>query len=219
MRKSRYNTILKILAVFCLVSIAFTSCSGTYSVDKIKSNELEYIGAEYSGDERHKSNDDSYTSVCTSGLVELLFDEATATVAIRDTNTKKIWHTLPSNSITKQISASAVEIVLADDDNKIYTLNSQDNSVNFGNFSYTIGVDEISVNYALSLTKETGAKNFDDIDKGEIRADMTVIYRIKDGSLYVNVNMNSLKLPKDVHLEKITVLNNFGAYENGNADD
>ena len=219
MRKSHYSTILKILAVFCLVSIVFTSCAGTYTVDKIKSNSLEYISAEYSGDKMHKSNDDSYTSVCTSGLVELLFDETTATVAIRDTNTKKIWHTLPSDSIAKQISASAVEIVLADDSNKIYTLNSQDNSVNFGNFSYTIGVDEISVNYALSLTKETGAKNFDDIDKGEIRADMTVIYRIKDGSLYVNVNMNSLKLPKDIHLEQITVLNNFGAYENGNADD
>ncbi len=219
MRKSRYNTTLKILAVFCLVSIVFTSCAGAYSVDKIKSNSLEYISAEYSGDKMHKSNDDSYTSVCTSGLIELLFDETTATVAIRDTNTKKIWHTLPFDSIAKQISASAVEIVLADDDNKIYTLNSQDNSVNFGNFSYTIGVDEISVDYALSLTRETGAKDFDDIDKGEIRADMTVIYRIKDGSLYVNVNMNSLKLPKDINLEKITLLNNFGAYENSNTDD
>ena len=219
MRKPRYNTTLKILAVFCLVSIVFTSCAGAYSVDKIKSNSLEYISAEYSGDKMHKSNDDSYTSVCTSGLIELLFDETTATVAIRDTNTKKIWHTLPFDSIAKQISASAVEIVLADDDNKIYTLNSQDNSVNFGNFSYTIGVDEISVDYALSLTRETGAKDFDDIDKGEIRADMTVIYRIKDGSLYVNVNMNSLKLPKDINLEKITLLNNFGAYENSNTDD
>ncbi len=219
MRKSHYNTILKILAVFCLVSIAFTSCAVTYSVDKIKSNALEYISAEYSGDKLHKSHDDSYTSVCTSGLVELLFDETTATIAIRDTNTKKIWHTLPSDSITKQISASAIELVLSDDNNKIYTLNSQDNSVNFGNYSHTIGVDEISVNYALSLTKEVGAKDFDDVDKGEIRADMTVIYRIKDGSLYVNINMNSVKIPKDVYLEKITVLNNFGAYENGNADD
>ena len=219
MTKSRYNTIIKILACICLISISFTSCAIPFSVDKVRSDSLEYIKADYSGDNMHKSNADSYISVCSSGFIELLFDETTATIAIRDNNTKKVWNTLPSKDITKKVSASAIEITLSNGDNKIYTLNSQDNSVNFGNFSYTIGVDEVSVKYAFSLTKETGAKDIAKVEDDEIRADMTVTYRLKDGSLQVNINMNSLVLPKDVYLEKVTVLNNFGAYETSGTDD
>lgn len=219
MTKSRYNTIIKILACICFISISFTSCAIPFSVDKVRSDSLEYIKADYSGDNMHKSNADSYISVCSSGFIELLFDETTATIAIRDNNTKKVWNTLPSKDITKKVSASAIEITLSNGDNKIYTLNSQDNSVNFGNFSYTIGVDEVSVKYAFSLTKETGAKDIAKVEDDEIRADMTVTYRLKDGSLQVNINMNSLVLPKDVYLEKVTVLNNFGAYETSGTDD
>ncbi len=219
MKKSRYNTIIKFFACICLVSILLTSCTVPFSVDKVRSDSLEYINANYSGDNMHKSNEDAYISVCSSGMIELLFDESTATIAIRDNNTKKVWNTLPSKDITKKISASAVEITLSNGNNKIYTLNSQDNSVNFGNFSYTIGVDEVSVKYAFSLTKETGAKDIASVENDEIRADMTVTYRLKDGSLQVNINMNSLVLPKDIYLEKVTVLNNFGAYEASGMDD
>ena len=219
MKQSRHSIISRIVAVFCLITILFTSCTGAFSVDKVKANSLEYINADYSGDNMHKVSEDTYTSVCSSGLIELLFDEKTATVAIRDNHTKKIWNTLPSNNITKQIDASAVEIVLSNGDGKIYTLNSQDNSVSFGNFTYTLGVDEVTVKYAISLTKEAGAKDISKAENDEIRADLTVTYRLKDGSLIVNINMNKLTLPKDVYLEKISVLNNFGAYESGGADD
>ena len=219
MTKSRYNTIIKVLACICFISISFTSCAIPFSVDKVRSASLEYIKADYSGDNMHKSNADSYISVCSSVFIELLFDETTATIAIRDNNTKKVWNTLPSKDITKKVSASAIEITLSNGDNKIYTLNSQDNSVNFGNFSYSIGVDEVSVKYAFSLTKETGAKDIAKVEDDEIRADMTVTYRLKDGSLQVNINMNSLVLQKDVYLEKVTVLNNFGAYETSGTDD
>jgi hypothetical protein len=147
MKESRHSIISRIVAVFCLITILITSCTGAFSVDKVKANSLEYINADYSGDNMHKVSEDTYTSVCSSGLIELLFDEKTATVAIRDNHTKKIWNTLPSNNITKQIDASAVEIVLSNGDGKIYTLNSQDNSVSFGNFTYTLGVDEVTVKY------------------------------------------------------------------------
>ena len=219
MKRSRYNTIIKIFVCICLVSILLTSCTTPLGVDKVNIDSLEYINADYSGDNMHKSNTDAYISVCTSGFIEMLFDETTATIAIRDNNTKKIWNTLPSNDVTKKISSSAIEITLSNGNNKIYTLNSQDNSVNFGNFSYTIGVDEVSVKYAFSLTKEMGAKEISKVKNDEIRADMTVTYRLDGGSLQVNINMNNLILPKDVYLEKVTVLNNFGAYESSGADD
>ena len=159
MKYSRLNIFYKFIAILCLISVLFTSCVGINRTKKVKLDSLEYINAQYSGDGFHKCNEDGYIPVASSGLIKLLFNEATATIAVQDTSSGKIWSTLPTNDVTKQISSYPLEIVLSNGGNKIYTLNSQDNSVNFGNFEYTLGVHEVSVKYSMSLDKETGAKN------------------------------------------------------------
>ncbi|MBQ4644358.1 MAG: hypothetical protein IJB72_01195 [Clostridia bacterium] len=215
MKKSFCSTGIKILSIICLISILFTSCV-PYANRK---EEAKIIPAEYSGKELHTSDKSSYTIVSKSGLIELLFDKTTATVAIRDTNSDAVWTTLPDKSLSKDIPSSAVQVTLSDGGNKIYTLNSQDNSVAFGNFTSTVSEDGISVKYSMSLDKETGAKEFNKVKENEIRADLTVLYTLRDGSFYVQVNMNSLELPDGIFLEDITLLNNFGAYEKSGADD
>ena len=210
---------MKITAVICLVSVLCTSCINGSHTKKVKLDALEYVDTVYSGDQFHKANTKSYIPVATSGLIKLLFDEKTATIAVHDTSSDKIWSSLPSDDVTKQISSYPVEIVLSNGDNKVYTLNSQNNSVNFGNFVYTLGVNEVNVTYSMSLNKEVGAKNISDVADDEIRADVTITYLLQDGSLYVTVGMNHLALPKDVYLEKISILNNFGAFENSGEDD
>ena len=219
MKHSRHLVFYKLIAVFCVVSVLLTSCVGTHHTKKIKIDSLEYVGATYSGDEFHKCNNDSYIPVASSGLIDLLFNEKTATIAVHDKSSDKIWGSLPTDEVTKQITSSPVEMVISNGENKVYTLNSQDNSVCFDNFQYTLGVHEVSVTYAMSLDKETGAKNISEVNDGEIRADVTITYGLKDGSLYVTVGMNHLTLPENVYLEKLTILNHFGAYENSGEDD
>lgn len=209
------KSFFKILSVICLISILFTSCV-PYANRK---EEAKIIPAEYSGKEYHTSGKSSYTTVSKSGLIELLFDKDTATVAIRDTNSGTIWTTLPDKSLSKEIQSSAVQVTLSNGGNKIYTLNSQDNSVAFGNFTSTVSEDGISVNYSISLDKETGEKKLSKVKSGTIRADLTVLYTLRDGSFYVQVNMNSVELPDGIFLENITLLNNFGAYETSGVDD
>ncbi len=215
MKKTFFNISIKLVSVICLISILLTSCV-PYSNRK---EETKIIPAEYSGKEYHTSDKSAYTTVSKSGLIEMLFDKTTATVAIRDTNSGAVWTTLPDKSLSKDIQSSAVQVTLSDGGNKIYTLNSQDNSVAFGNFTSTVSEDGISVKYSMSLDKETGAKEFNKVKENEIRADLTVLYTLRDGSFYVQVNMNSLELADGIFLEDITLLNNFGAYEESGADD
>ncbi len=215
MKKSFLKISIKVISVICLISILFTSCVPYVN----RKEESKIIPAKYSGKEFHTSNKSSYTVVSKSGLIELLFDKNTSTVAIQDTNSGALWTTLPDKSLSKDIQSSAIQVTLSDGGNKIYTLNSQDNSVAFGNFTSTVSEDGISVKYSMSLDKETGAKKLKKVKNGTIRADITVLYTLQDGSFYVQVNMNSIELPDGIFLEDITLLNNFGAYEKSGADD
>ena len=206
---------IKVIAIICLISILFTSCA----TKSIQRENIEYVKSKYSGDNYHSVDSTLYKVIAKSGLIELLFDETTATIAIFDTNSNALWTTLPDTPITKAIQSYVLEINLSDGGNKVYTLNTQDNSVAHGNFSYKTSSDGVSVTYSMALDKETGAKSPEQIKEDDIRADLTVNYTLRDGSLYVNVNMNTLFLPEEVVLEDITVLNNFGAYEISGSED
>lgn len=215
MTKTLFKTNIKIISLICLISILFTSCV-PYANRK---EEAKYIPTEYSGNEYHKTNKKNYNAVSKSGLIELLFDKNTTAVAIRDTNSGAIWSSLPDTSVKKNIPSYAVELTLSDGGNKIYKLNSQDNSVAYGNFIYTASVDGISVTYSMALDKETGATEISKVKDGTIRADITVLYTLRDGSFYVNISMNNLHLPNGIFLEDITILNNFGAFEKSGDED
>lgn len=215
MRKSFFKISIKLISVICLISILFTSCVPYVN----RNEEAKYILAEYSGNQFHQVDNSAYIVVSKSGLIELLFDKNTTAIAIRDTNSGAIWSSLPETNVEKNIQSYAVELTLSDGGNKIYRLNSQDNSVAHGNFIYTASVDGISVTYSMALDRETGATEIDKVKDGTIRADITVLYTLRDGSFYVNVSMNNLHLPDGIFLEDITILNNFGAYEKSGAED
>lgn len=210
---------IKIISLICIISLLFTACGNGISTDTVKADEIKYQAAEYSGDELHKSQNSSFKSVCKSGLIEMLFDETTMTVAIKDTGSGNLWTTLPQSSVKKQVNSSAVEVELSNGENTVYTLNSQDNSVNFGNAVSTVAEDGVSVKYAMSLDAETGKADINTLEDKQIRVDLTVNYTLKDGSFYANVSMNTVSLPEGVYLEKVRVLNCFGAYENSGAED
>lgn len=213
------KTTIKLIALLCVLSLLFTACSNGGSTNTVKVDEIKYQTVEYAGDTLHKADNKAYKSVCKSGLIEMLFDEATMAVAIKDTGSGNLWTSLPQNSVAKQINSSAIEVELSNGGDTVYTLNSQDNSVNFGNAVSTVSEDGVSVKYAMSLDAETGKADITTLENGEIRVDLTINYTLKDGSFYVNVSMNTVTLPEGVVLEKMRVLNCFGAYDNSGAED
>ena len=219
MNKKSYSIILKIISIICVITILFSACESGVSTKTVRFEKLKTVNAEAGEESLHKISEKSYKPICKSGLIELLFDKNTCTVAIRDTNSGNLWTTLPNSSITKQITSSPIEVVLSDGSDTVYVLNSQDNSVAFGNAEYTASDDGILVKYALSLDAETGKANISELENGCIRVDLSVLYTLRDGSFYVDVSMNNVKLPKGVYLEKISILKDFGAYEKSGAED
>lgn len=219
MKKNSCSIILKLISVLCAITLLFSACGNSVTTKSVKIAEIKTVSAEYSGDELHKSTDNAYESVCKSGLIELLFDKTTCTVAIRDTNSGNLWTTLPQSSTTKQISSSALEIELSNGKETVYILNSQDNAVAFGNVTYTVGDDGVLVKYSLSLDEETGKAEIESLKDEQIRADLSVLYTLRDGSFYVNVSMNNLSLPKGIYLESVKLMKDFGSYEQSGADD
>ncbi len=219
MKNKLYKNIIKILSVICVLTFILTSCGTGVKVVTIKADEFKNVFAEYSGDDYHKSNKDSYEKVSSSGLIELLFDKSTMTVAIHDINSDILWTTLPDKAITKQLSSAPITVELSNGDDTVYTLNSQDNAVNFGNASYTISENGVIVKYAMVLDAETGKSDIDSLTDEQIRVDLSITYTVRDGSFYANVSMNNLSLPEGVYLEKLTMLNDFGAYEESGTED
>lgn len=219
MRKSRYTYFIKIISLICLVTMLFSACGSDISTKSARIKSENIITAENKGDNLHKTAVGNYESVCKSGLIEMFFDKTTMTVAIKDTNANNLWTTLPQPELSKVLNSSAVEITLSNGDENVYVLNSQDNSLAFGNASYTVNDNNVSVKYAMSLDAETGKADINDLKKDQIRADLTVLYTLRDGSFFVNVSMNTLSLPKGIYLEKIKVLGDFGAYEQSGAED
>ena len=217
MKKIRFS--LKIISLLSVITLLFTSCVAGTSTLTVKLNAMTNEYPNFAGDEYHKSDEKNYESVCKSGLIELLFDKKTMTTAIHDSSSDTLWTTLPLNSVTKELNSSAIEIELSNGNNSVYTLNSQDNSVNFGNAEYTVLEDGVSVRYSLALDAESGRNDISTAEEKQIRADLTVLYTLRDGSFYVNVSMNSLALPNGVYLEKIRLMNHFGAYDKSGTDD
>ncbi len=218
MSKKRFSIFVAVTAVCLSLTLLLTACSPIKN-SKIKADKFECIYPESAGDQYRKANRSAYKSVCKSGLIELFFDEKTASVGILDSSSSTFWSALPVGKEEKAIGFSAIEAVLLTEDGKEYALNSQDSSVCFGNFSFEKTNNGVNVKYSLSLDAETGKTDINNLPENAVRADITVSYTLLDGSFYASVNMNSISVPKGIHIENIRLLNSFGAYSDQNADD
>lgn len=218
MKKEKISGICQLTSLFLALILILSSCSPV-KLSKTKSEHFESAFPSYVGDEFHKTNRSSFTSVCKSGLIELFFDEKTSAVGILDTSADVFWSSLPEESEQKNLPFAPLEIVLSDGSGNVYTLNSQDNSVYFKAFSYEKINNGVNVKYSLSLDEQNAKKDISSLPQGTARADITVSYTLSDGSFYASVSMNSVLLPKGIFLEKVKILNYFGSCSNaGNGD-
>ena len=75
MRKSRYTYLIKTISILCLVTMLFSSCGADVNTKSIIAKSLNIQVAENKGDSLHKADLSNYESVCSSGLIEMLFDK------------------------------------------------------------------------------------------------------------------------------------------------
>ncbi len=216
------NIIKAISLILC--SVLFLSCFGCSS----GKSGLQSIGVE--DEPVYPLNTDMLSHYCaltnlkeidTSGLITLLYDERSSSVAVRITNSadSKLWSALPQysddESLSDEASVLSLEVI---HDGKKYLLNSQDNSVALGGVYYDETSEGFQVTYLITDNGEW-LKNIDlgatdeaykSAAKGNILYKAVVTYSLKDGCFYSSLDWVNLGDEKDI-LVKIGFLEYFGA--------
>lgn len=217
--KKKFRNVVSIAVCLALLIICF-GCSGNLKIEKITLPK-DKIYPQNVDSAVHYCNPDGLEEIDSSGLITLLYDESSSAVGVRVTNTQdsKLWSALPQTSVNSDSSAEADIVSLEVIHNeKIYCLNSQDNSVSFGGV-YTETTDEGFVVTYL-ITDNASWLNNIDLDatdeaystaaKGNILYKVTATYSLRDGCFYADIDWKNLGDSSDVLLN-IGFLEYFGA--------
>ncbi len=168
----------------------------------------------------HYCDSENLTEIATSGLITLLFDEISSSVAVRvNGNSNKLWSALPEYSEGEPLSDEAEVISLEIIHNSSrYFLNSQDCCVSNGTVSRGNTKDGFTVVYYIT-DKPSFLKDIDAAASDEIYSEaagdnilykVSVCYTLKDGCFYASLDWVNLGNKDDV-LVNIGFLEHFGA--------
>lgn len=155
-----------------------------------------------------------------SGLIQLYVDPESCSFCVLDTSGNQCWSALPlltaANTANADISASMVSIdVLGGTD--IYSLNSQDNSVEYSAASYKLIDNGVSFTYKLFPDEATAAKS--KYDTSDIAFSVTMQIVLKDGSMALDCSYENLSKNPDACITNMNVLNYFGAFNQSEEGD
>lgn len=129
----------------------------------------------------------------------LYFDRDTCSVSIYDSNSRKLWNSLPSSYRGGAPAVLAVEA--AAPDGRIYTFNSQDDSVAKGTAKYETGNGFVSVAYSFTKALDGG---------GKISITVPVSFAVKGGVLTASVDCSKIQ-QSGAKVKTIRLLEYFGS--------
>lgn len=199
---------------FCLIlclCMLLTGCSFSHSRSTVRNVGRDAVEPNFTQAQYHFGNTDNLIYVAKSGLIELYFDSVTYAVAVRETNTGKLWEALPACAEDQSGLQNAVVTLTVSDRESVYTLNSQDNAVAFSTASFQPAENGISITYDMALDRETAALPFHAVPAGSLYASVTVSYVLTDGALRAKVDCSKIVLSEGYTLETLTLLDFFGA--------
>ncbi|MDR1805376.1 MAG: DUF5696 domain-containing protein [Clostridium sp.] len=153
--------------------------------------------------------------MAAGGIIELYCDPTTFAVSVKETVSGQYWHSLPSYVAGQTDSAAPVSLTVRSE-NERYYWNVQDNSVAFGKASSEPIADGsgVLVAYDCYLNAQEAQSSSPSMGfRVELRCTIT------DGSLVVQANWRSLVPDSQAVLERMGVLEYFGAYTKSGAND
>ncbi|MGN0519398.1 MAG: DUF5696 domain-containing protein, partial [Candidatus Fimenecus sp.] len=199
------------IACFALALLLLLSGCTSQDVQKSAVGQRTQVGAEYTDAKYHTADQSNLIYVAKSGLIELYFDSTTYGVAVKETNTGKMWQTLPESASAENPAQTAVLTATVSNGSTEYTLNSQDNAVAFETASFQPTENGIQVTYDMAFDKETADCAFDAVPAGALYLSVTVSYALEDGALRAKINCGNILLSDGYTLETLTLLDCFGA--------
>ena len=155
----------------------------------------------------HLTQPEDGREVAASEGLRLLFDDASAAVAVYDPAADTYWSSLPSFA---NASGAVLNAALVSASGRWY-LNAQDHCAAFGSFKTENIQNGVRVTYVLSDTAATAKKQPQDLQPGEPYLRVPVEYRLVDGELRVTVDCEEIFVADGFVVEKLSLLPYFGA--------
>lgn len=209
-------------ALFCAAGLLLSAagCGVSSNVSVIKSDtSLKVTEATSSGESYRLIEDNTnLKKVASSGLIELYFDSVTMAGVVRETSKDKYWYALPTTGTGTENDSSVVSAAVLSG-GKIYSLNSQDNSVAFGTVEAKSDSKGLYMTYTMGIDAKTAALTSKTVKEGSIWLQLTVNYVLQDGSLFVNIDMSKTLCAPGMTILDISLLDSFGAAATSAADD
>lgn len=209
---------LIILFISTFLLIFFSGCKMTDSKTVVTLNTISNVSDNY---EIHCSREDNLKShpVLTSGFIELLVDTENCSFSIQqksesNSDDNSLWSALPvlpegkyAGKDTRDASVVSIEVLGGTDK---YSLNSQDNSVEYKKAFYDLIDNGAVFTYNIYPDKETAEKP--SLNQNDIAFSVKLTVTLSDGSMYVNCEHKNLSGNKNAKIVNINLLNWFGAY-------
>ena len=221
--KNRINSrkfTVALTAVITAVCLLLSSCGnevtvGVRSIGSVASRNVISSPSEKPGITHYSGSIKSFEDTgVASGLIELWVDRDTCSFGIFDTSANVLWTALPLRSEVRgglySADNAAVVSLRIIGKTDIYSLNSQDNSVEYGTAAMVEKDGSYSFSYSIFDSRETAKKSSFSPDDIGFRVELDVA--LKDGNMTVGCTCENITGNTDAYIEDIEILNYFGAY-------
>ena len=220
------KTIFKRIIALVCCSVLFLLCFGCAggAVDSKKIDlSADVIYPQSTDFAVHYCSTENLKEIDASGLITLLYDENSSSVGVRITNSEEstLWSALPQLSEDTVMSdeAQVVSLRVIHND-KIYYLNSQDNSVSLGGVFCEETDEGFNVTYLITNNGDwlsnidLGATDeaYKSAAEGNVLYKVVVTYSLKDGCFFASLDWVNLGNEDDVLID-IGFLEYFGVSE------
>lgn len=147
--------------------------------------------------------------ISASGVLEMYLDESNLSVCILDTISGKLWRSLPVSDTGESTANLSLDIILK---GRVYTLNSQSDSVAQGYATYEVKDNRLTITYNFRRSLENGK---------EIDITVPLSFTLSEGTLKVSLDCSGItdNSQADVYISSLDVLPFFGADNKGQQGD
>ncbi len=198
-----------IIRILCFLLVVGLVLTGVFfrenSVSKVAFSSDVFL-TPYS-ENLHQSEPDGFELVASSGFIELYFNKTTSEIAVREFSQDHTWYAMPQGGGFSMLTATVIG------EKGAYFLNSQDNSVAFSSWEYSLSDVGVTIKYLLTPEKETP------LTSENIAFEATLTITLKDGSLFADCLVRNLSGNEKCALSSLTVLPGLCSVTNPDEDD
>ncbi len=186
-----------IISVFCIIVVVAIVLGVVFLANpaEYKFERYSYVAKEQNA----VAYGDSFENVLNCGDAFLSVDATTSAIAMGVGS--NIFNSFSVGAAEKGL-ANVIDVVLRDENNNQYVMNSTDNSVNIGTFSLLNEDNKLRLDFALYATKKESEKG----ESADVWVKLPVEFFVENGGFKVSVDLSAVSCAEGLLIESISIL-------------